>query len=264
MKEDYPRVLVAAPTYSGMEYCQDKFLNALKEIDHPNFEILIIDNGEDREYFKRLESVEGIRAMKLSLKGEKPMKKIIRTRNKILQIGALENFDYILMMDSDVIPPPQILKKLISHNKDIVSGVYYNIFTINGKDCVRPVAWVGVSDEEYEKVKKHLSEKEIKVIERNGGLRRFLTLEEASSGGLVKVIIPSAGCMLLSKKAFSVLKYGLLEMSDGLRTSDDVFFSIMANKKGFEAFVDTSLVCQHLTEGKMVRKEDALYHPAYE
>lgn len=40
---------------------------------------------------------------------------------KLLELG----WEWLFFLDDDVIPPPDVIAKLVSHNKPIVSGVYY-------------------------------------------------------------------------------------------------------------------------------------------
>ena len=48
------RILVAAPTFNGMKYCQDKSLFRIKELDYGNYDILIVDNSKDKNYYDEL------------------------------------------------------------------------------------------------------------------------------------------------------------------------------------------------------------------
>ncbi len=45
------------------------------------------------------------------------------------------------MLDSDVIPPKNIIQELLDCNKDLVSGLYYNYFISDGETKYLPVAW---------------------------------------------------------------------------------------------------------------------------
>ena len=57
-----PKVLVGCPTYSGMEYCLDKYAKTVKSLTHPNYDILLVDNSKDNSYNLRIHA--------LNLKGQ--------------------------------------------------------------------------------------------------------------------------------------------------------------------------------------------------
>ena len=46
-------------------------------------------------------------------------------RDKIAMDALANEADYIMWLDSDVVYPSNIIKKLMSHNKDMVTGLYY-------------------------------------------------------------------------------------------------------------------------------------------
>jgi len=143
----------------------------------------------------------------------------------------------------------------LSHDKDIVSGLYYALFGPLGKKRKESVAWKNVTPEELEKIKIKFPE----FVKANPELRKHLTKEEIESGDIQEVIIPSAGCMLITSGVFKKIKYGLLDVPG---TSDDVFFCRKAREAGFKLYCDPSIECEHLTDGKFKVKDGELRHPA--
>lgn len=255
-----PKILVAGPTYDGMKYCHDKFIDRLKNLSYDNYDILLVDNSKDKNFFKELRKESGFDTIHLSLGDIPKMKKLVRSRNKILSYAIENNYDYVLMMDVDVIPPADIIQRLLSHDKDVVSGIYYNVFMVDRKKKICPVAWKCFSDKELEEIRTQVSSKHIASKEN---LRRHLTPDEANSGELQEVIIPSCGCMLLSRKAFGRLKYGLLDVPEGFTTTDDIYFCKKAREIGFKLYCDPSLQCEHLVSGKFERNGKDMTHPVY-
>lgn len=258
--EKKPKVLVAGPTFDGMKYCHDKFIDRMKSLSYGNYDVLLVDNSEGNEFFKELKREPGIEAIRLKLDGISSLNKIVRSRNKILTHAAMNSYDYVLMMDVDVIPPVDIIERLLGHDKEIISGIYYNVFMVDRKKKICPVAWKGFSSEEYEEIKSKLSSEHIKSRE---DLRRHLTPEEANGEELQEVIIPSCGCMLLSREAFGKLRYGVLDVPDGFSTTDDIYFSRKAREAGFKLYCDPRLQCEHLVGGKFKRDGDEMIHPLH-
>lgn len=55
--ENMPKVLVASPTFDKMSYCEEEFFNAIKSLSYPNYDILIVDNSDEDEYFNHLQKI---------------------------------------------------------------------------------------------------------------------------------------------------------------------------------------------------------------
>jgi len=258
-----PKILVATPTCDIMEYCMDDFLKRMKEIEYDNYNILVMDNSRNNDFFEKLKKEQGIILIKDNVDEEKNKLRLISSRNKILEYALENNYDYILMMDCDVIPPKNIIQELLSDEKDIVSGIYYNYFKINGQQKSRPVAWSHISPEQFEEIKKQINLPP--MIKSHEDLRRHLTQKEVESEKLIKVKIPSAGCMLIKRKVFEKVRYGLLDVPSNLSTGDDIYFCKKAEENGFEIYCDTKIKCEHLILGKFYKdKEGDLRHPVFD
>lgn len=256
--ETYKKILVAAPVYDRMRYCWKEFLEAVKKIEYPH-EILIVDNSRADDFFEELKKESGIIAKKCKTDEEENMKRLVDSRNLILEYAKYEDYDYVLMMDSDVIPPVEIIPELLKHEKEIVSGMYYNYFNVSGESRLEPVAWKSISEEEFRLLREKMNLPDSMKAE---DLRRHLTNEEADSNNLLEVLYPSAGCMLLSRAVFEKVRYGLIKTD--VRTSDDIFFINEARKAGFKVYVDTKIKCRHLISGKLNKDKDgSLSHQLY-
>ena len=254
-----PKVLVAGPVFDGMEYCIDNFLSRLKSLSYGNYDILLVDNSEGRDFAKKLKRGYGINMLHLDLKDMPGMKKIIRCRNRIFSYAVEKGYDYVLMMDSDVIPPIDIIERLLAHEKNVVSGLYYGLFNVKNNREAKSVAWKCLSEEEWEEVGGQLMSN---VVKKREDIRRNLTEEEISSGKLQEVIIPSCGCMLVSRDIFSRFKYGILDVPGNISTGDDIYFCRKVREAGIKLYCDPSLKCEHLTEGKF-KEEDGWVHPLH-
>jgi len=122
-----------------------------------------------------------------------------------------------------------------------------------------------ITESEFEEMKR----KGVKFspsIKSHKDLSRHLTQKEFDKPQVLKVLHPSAGCMLLSKKVFPKVKYESLDLRKmGFQTSkpttDDLGFRKNAQDQGFEIFIDTSVKCDHLVLGKYIRINDKLIHP---
>ena len=252
---DKKKILVAAPTYNMMKYCQDKFFDRIKNLSYPEYDILIVDNTRGGEYSKELESIGGMKVIHDNTTEEKNIFRLISSRNKILDYALENNYTHIMMFDVDVIPPVNIIEELLECNKDLVSGLYYNYFNANGGVKYLPVSWKHLTEEEFKEVKTKYKLPEI--VKTRTDLRRHLTKQETDSNELHKVAFPSAGCMLIKRVVFEKVRYGLLEKPGfNLKAGDDIYFIIKARDFGFIPYCHTKLKCEHLVLEKYEKDED--------
>ena len=173
------------------------------------------------------------------------MRKQFSDFDKILDFAIDGGYDYLLMMDCDVMVPADILRKLLSHGKDVVSGLYFGYFPKGDKVEFLPVCYKKLEEEFFPVYQKLYPKTDLRRLSRQ------LTVEEIGRGELLEVSVPSAGCVLLSRRAFSSgARYGFFKGVLKCRgATDDVkFFKELREK--FKIYCDTSVLCKHDVKGK--------------
>lgn len=144
---------------------------------------------------------------------------------------ALETgHEYLFFLDDDVIPPPDAIYRLIRHNKDIISGLYY---------------------------RRQLPVYPVMMREVEGKGPQWIT--DAKLGDMVEADLVGAGCLLIKRKVLEVMnppwfewkcdpfRFPKLALTD--RCSEDYDFCRKARALGFKLFVDTSVQCSHAGHG---------------
>lgn len=139
-----------------------------------------------------------------------------------LDVGA----DAIFFLDSDVIPPPDAIEKLLALNMPIASGMYCRRSPPEG----------------------------VPVMIRDGQWVR-----DFPAGALVEVDLVGAGCLLIRTDVLRALpqqrpgKHWFdwrVDMRNvlppGECLSEDFTFNIWARKHGYKTVVDTSIKCKHV------------------
>lgn len=258
-----PKILVAFPTYKGMKYCHTEFFSTIKNFSYKNCDILAVENSEDDLYFNKLKKEE-ILLIKNNFEEKDKMKKLVDSRNKILKFAREKNYDYVLMLDSDVIPPKNAVEELLQYNKEIISGIYYNYFVVSGETKWLPVCWKYLTESEFKNLQKTIQFPDF--VKTREDLKRHLTEQEVQSNEVHEVAIASGGCLLLSKKAFSQLSYGILDTKEfnNMKTTDDIFLFLQAKELGFKIYCNTKVKCEHLLKGKFKEENGFYKHPIYE
>jgi hypothetical protein len=133
-------------------------------------------------------------------------------RNFIVETFQQSKMDYLLMIDSDVIPQGNILD-MVNHDKDVVSAF---IKTYKGTEII-PLAMNKV----------------------DGGYKVYATLER----GLNKVDATGTGCMMIKKEVFDKLAKPYFQFQydkEGrLTNGEDFNFCDKINDAGMEVWFDT-------------------------
>lgn len=257
---DYPKILVGAPVCGHYEFCIDRYLDALKNLDYPNYEVLLVDNTENDGFFEKLKGfVKDTKINVIRAGNEEPSikMKMVIGRNLLREKALKEGFDYFFNLDQDVIPPLDVLKRLIVHNKDIVTGIYHSNVAINGKIEAMPVAYVYFSDDEIKRMKM-MSKDEIKefsfdlykAFENNGWdfneVYKQLSNKEIEGRDLIEIKMCGTGCIFISRKAIEEIPFRYNQQ----QAFDDVVFCKEAITKGLKIYADCSIICRHLNREK--------------
>ena len=147
-------------------------------------------------------------------------KPISNNRNKIVQdFLAHKDYDYLLMIDDDIIPPENILN-LADFQKDIISALTF----MYQQNTVAPLV-----------LKKNR--------EGSYNIADFKGYE-----GLIEVDTVGTGCVMLSRKVLETIKAPFADVfdEDGIRKYGlDIAFGQRAKKAGFKIYCNLDYPCGH-------------------
>ncbi|MFA5142221.1 MAG: glycosyltransferase [Candidatus Woesearchaeota archaeon] len=229
-----PRVLIACPTYEGMSYCLTEFLDAIKSLTYSNFEVLFVDNSKTDEYSKLIES-KGYKVLR-TVRFLNNRMNIVNSRN-ILRDRFIEGgYDYFFSVEQDVVLLPDAIERLLSHGKEIASGVYYKYKEECGFKVWYPVLMTAC-DKEGNAI----------VSSEPDCLIRNMYSSEVEGNSLIEIEAAGLGCVMVSRKVLDKIKF---RVENGKKSYDDMMFSVDVKKNGFKMYADTSLKCKHLLDGK--------------
>lgn len=146
-----------------------------------------------------------------------------QVRNLIADWAMRNGFDYVFSVDSDISFPPDTLVRMLSHNVDIVSGVY--IQRIQGThtiEIMRANQWGGVSHVDWAEIK---------------------------GQGLVPIDSCGFGCCLVKIEVYKAIPYPHFLYKSAIdhanTISEDVYFCLQAKQRGFKLWCDTDVICDH-------------------
>jgi len=228
MNTKNPKILIACPTYQGKEYCLDKYINALKSLTYQNKDILFVDNSKTHDYFNKIKS-KGFAVIK-----DKPLKKphdsIVQSRNLLRKEFLKKDYDYFLSLEQDVIPPKDIVEKLLTHNKKVISAVYYTWYKFFGVPKLRPLIWADVENDNT------------KMRFMNSECRKALNSKESV---LEKIKMCGLGCVLIHRSVLEKIKF---KVPENYSTFDDFVFCNDVRKLGEIVWADLSIQCDHIVK----------------
>lgn len=105
-----PKILIACPTYEGKEYCFDKWIAAVKALDYPNKELLVVDNSPTLDFYNRWKNKVPMVHLELDLT---PNRRIAASMEYIRQQFLKSDAKYWFNVESDIMLPSQSLQFLL-------------------------------------------------------------------------------------------------------------------------------------------------------
>ncbi|MBI4737992.1 glycosyltransferase [Candidatus Woesearchaeota archaeon] len=222
-KQD-PKVLIAAVTFYKHAFCFDEFMNAIRELDYKNFDLLFVDNSRGdlaQEYQNKLKS-SGAAVIHDSAVFDHKIKTITNGR-KIVRDYLLKHheYEYLFFVDTDVVIPPFALSRLLKRNKDIVSGVVLTNMKLNGVNIIAPCIYDFGGEETV----------------------RVIDISEVLPNRFIKIYTAGFGCALISRKVLETVE---IDYNKKSMAGEDVMFFVNAKNHGFETFADTAVKCAHI------------------
>ncbi len=229
IKKGMTRVLVGCPTYEGYRYCLKEYAERVKALTYHDYDIVLADNSKGNDYAHeiKLHDIEVIRERHL----QSIYERIVESRNLLRERMLKGKYDYFLSLEQDVIPPVDIIEKLIRHGKDVVSGIYYKLYNVNvrGKDGIvrqkktlLPLIFMPSNDKD----KMHVCYP-----------------KDVEGEQFFKIRACGLGCVLIGKEVLEKVKF---RYDPTKSTFDDFLFCTDVIEKGFEIYADTSVKCKHL------------------
>lgn len=149
-------------------------------------------------------------------------------RNTICQQVLQNGYEFVFFLDSDVIPPPDTIHRLMAHRQPFISGVYHRRSPPHG----------------------------IPVMLKGG---KWIT--EYPANRLIEVDLVGAGCLLIHRSVLERVPHQRPEagktyfdwrvdckgkLPDGECLSEDFTLCSHVKKYGIQVLVDTSIQCRHI------------------
>lgn len=149
---------------------------------------------------------------------------VAQARNLMVLAAKAWCCDYLLMVDADVVPPSDALKRLISHGKDVCMGWYVRGSSDDGRTCAIKLGTRGYEDS------------------YDAGF--FMAADD-----LVEVKGNGMGCALVRTSVFDRLPHPWFKFTDypdGSALGEDYWFCQQCSCAGIKLWVDPFVGCAHV------------------
>lgn len=219
-----PKVLVGVVTYEGKDYIWNKFSSNLKNLSYPNHDILFVDNTKNKRYTKKINK-EGFECIHVK-RGETSRESQADSLNVIRKRFIDGGYDYLMLIESDLIPPKDIIERLMSHNKLVVGCIYLIGYDYSDSQPPRPCLFSARKDKN--------GKSETYNVPR--GFDYF-------GKGLTKIHGCGFGTTLIHKNIINKFKFWYY--LEGTVKHSDVLFYMDLHNNGYSAYVDTNIIIPH-------------------
>jgi FkbM family methyltransferase len=152
---------------------------------------------------------------------------IDQIRNLIADWG--KRYDYLFSVDSDIVLPSDCLVKMLSADKDIISGLYIQRIPDRQILEIYKNADTGVTNHQFEDVK---------------------------DLGVFQIASCGMGCCLIKSEVLHKMSYPhfvyTAALSHAHTFSEDIYFCCKAREIGFTVWADSTIRCEHVGQTKFV------------
>ena len=255
MPEKFKNILIAVNTYDGHQYCRAGFVKNLEAIQqHSGSDVVIFYNGQKEPWgFEKWPKIH------YQQRPDETGLEILTAKNNLMREYCLKNnYAYMFMLESDIIPPIDIITRLHSHHKDVVTAIYF-IKTLL-KDMVKmpnETKWK-IYDPKTNNwdLKTFPAGSEILIVAQKiipsiwlfkDGVSRLSEINDIlPQKGLIRIFSAGIGAVLIKNRVLETC--GLFQMQEVLTQeknfTDFIYFKKIHNC-GFQAFADTNIICRH-------------------
>jgi hypothetical protein len=253
MKEGYPRVLLGSPVRQKAEILSN-FLLSIKELSLSTIDVdfYFIDDNIEEESSQLLVSfaTENPNTLITKVEDDRPyicnesthiweeelIWKVAEFKNSIINKAREDDYDYLFLVDSDLVLHSQTLEHLISLKKDVVSEIFWTRWQPDFPEL--PQVWVSDQYNLFNCLRgENLTESQV--------LQRVLQFMNQLKVPGVYQVGGLGACTLISKRAIQA-GVNFKEIYNISFMGEDRHFCIRAAALGFELFVDTHYPAFHI------------------
>ena len=232
------KILIGVTCYSKKDYIIDKFIDSLKKLNKPQdivVDILFVDNSVGSEYKAYIES-KGFKVISSRSDLEPSQVRLTEAYNVLRDYFLSDkSYTHLLSIEQDVIVPVNTIEKLIKHDKDVVSGLYF----LGTKPCVMVGKSVKTPANKLREFRFEPTYFKYDFIDMNE-----LTLKQKAKE-IIQVYCAGLGCMLIKRNVLEQIKFRVIHNGNLFRGHCDMYWSMHCRSRKIDIFLDPTVICEH-------------------
>lgn len=222
----YPKILIAAPQNRVKDYAMQEWYDAVRALDYPKNKIgiFLADNSDDDTYAQELNKKYNIDVVWSPPAGRSIVQRMAESHNLCRDHALKYGYDFLLHLETDVLPEPGTLLKLVFARKNIVGALYQIRGTTHPRHIMAQLvephpSFFGAS---------------VYTVEKDACWFADGTVREVFHAGL--------GCILIHR---SVLDGFMFRYDDNVKVHPDTFFAQDMHAQGNLVHLHTGTFCRH-------------------
>lgn len=226
------KILIGVTCYSRKKYILDKFIDSLRSINKDNH-VIFIDNSKEPDYAAYIRS-KGFKVTRIPFIVN--LHERLTEAYNVLRIAFLKgSYTHLMILEQDIFPPTDVIKRLLEHDKEIVSGVYW----IKDKPCV--LIDNGYMSDEERKDKGSEFSLNNKIFKYD-----FIDKKRLEEKDLIRVFACGLGCVMIKRSIMQKIKFRVQKNLDNeWKGHNDMFFYFDLRTRDIPVFVDPTIKCGH-------------------
>lgn len=217
-----PKILIGAPQNVVKDYCFDDWLDTIKSFNYPlnKLDIFLADNSPTDEYARKLAEQYGIKTVWSNPAGRHIKECMTESHNLVRDYALRNKYDFLLHLETDVMPQSDCITQLLFVRKPIVAGLYQ----------------VGTG------ANRHIMAQLPEPIMGENKKIFYNATHDFADGTVKQVFHAGLGCVLMHK---SVLSKFTFRWNKDIDWHPDTFFAKDMWDSGQPIYLHTGVFCGH-------------------
>ena len=222
MRKYTPKIFIATPHADRKNYCLEQYFDVLNNLTYSNTKIMVADNSETNDNVLMFRK-EGLEAVHIKPKRKSNIQYICESHNALRTAFLRSDCDIFFHLESDIIPPPDIIERLLMWRKRVVGAPYFisqggesHLITQEMEDW-----WL-----------------DIRLTKRMDDTSDFMFVD----GELKKVHTLGLGCIMIDRDTLDKVPF---RWEPEIDAHPDSFFAHDLHALDIPIYCDTSIICGH-------------------
>jgi len=231
-KNTKSKVLIGSPITAIKKYksyCLEEYLNSLDNLSYPDKEFSLLLNQEGGDQLINEYPHLNIKRMPFR---ETVEETCVLARNILRKRAIEERFDYLMFIEQDIIPLPDLVERLMQHHKGVCSALYFNEmepdkYRYGVNTLFFPMAW------NFDPA----------LLEKGEYSEKLFRPEDLIKGKLMQVDVCGLAAVLISRQVLEKISFRYIYGSPPI--FEEFCFGRDCRSNGIDIFLDSSVVCRH-------------------